>query len=80
MDLPTYRSTKKLSVSQMARMLGIDGKNPIRTLRRYETGERIPDRAMMRHIAAVTDNNVTDLDFPVRSRRTPSPAAQQVAS
>jgi len=69
MKLNEWRLAKNLSATQLADLLQIKGKNPARTVHRYLTHERIPDRAMIRRIAEVTDGEVSDLDFPDRSQR-----------
>ena len=69
MNLDQYRRKQGLSLDQLAAKLGIEGVNPARTVQRYAAGERIPDRAMIRHIAAVTRGQVTAEDFPDRPVR-----------
>lgn len=67
MELDTWRRQKKLTISQLAALLGIDGRNPTRTAQRYLTAERIPTRTMMRRIAEITGGKVTGDDFPLCS-------------
>lgn len=64
--LDEWRCGKGLTVVQLAALLGVGGQNPTRTAHRYLTGERTPDRAMMRVIAKATGGKVTDDDFPIR--------------
>ena len=74
MELDTWRRQHNLSAAQLAERLGIDGRNPARTVQRYLKNERTPDRGMIRQIALVTDGAVTDADFPVREREAPASA------
>ena len=69
MKLNEWRIAKSLSAVQLAELLQIGGKNPARTVHRYLTHERIPDRAMIRRISEVTNGEVSDLDFPDRAQR-----------
>lgn len=80
MKLETWRARENLSVIQLAELLGIDGQNPYRTVQRYLTDERIPDRGMMRKIAEITSGNVTGDDFPERAvRRLPTSSSAEAA-
>ena len=74
MDLAQYRRTEGLSLDQLAEKLGIRGVNPARTVQRYETFERIPDRATMRLIESATGGLVRADDFPDRPTPRPTPA------
>jgi transcriptional regulator with XRE-family HTH domain len=74
MTLEDWRRQNRITMTQLAGMLGIGGSNPGRTVHRYITGERIPDRAMMREIERVTSSAVTDDDFPLQTiKRTSLP-------
>ncbi|MFT3966848.1 MAG: helix-turn-helix transcriptional regulator [Sphingobium sp.] len=59
MHLKDWREAKGLTRQQLAERLA---RTP-EAVRRYEEGERIPDRATMSLIVAVTDGRVTPNDF-----------------
>jgi hypothetical protein len=68
--LDEFRRNCGLTYQQLGNMLGIGGKNPLQTARRYCLHERIPSRPMLRVIERVTDGAVTRdgfPDFPVRT-------------
>ena len=79
MKLRAYRAANGLSREVVAKALGVS----VETIRRYETGERIPRRAIMRRIAEWSGKQVTAADFypaleaaaadvgPLNSRVTP---------
>jgi transcriptional regulator with XRE-family HTH domain len=63
MKLADYRKQKNLTVSALARELGMTGKNPARTLDRLEKGERGADAETMQHIHDFTSGDVTPQDM-----------------
>ena len=64
MTLDAYRTREKLTLQRLAVLLGLEGQSKARTVHRYLTHERIPDRAMIRRIEEVTSGEVTSNDFP----------------
>ena len=59
MELSEWRKAKKISFDECAALFGITGKNPGRTLQRYETGENKPKSEMMLRIETATEGKVT---------------------
>lgn len=72
MELDVWRRQNDYSVAQLAESLGICGRNPARTVHRYLTFERIPDRGTIRKIEDLTKGLVSDADFPVHPVQGPS--------
>ncbi len=59
MDLQTFQSQRKLSLSALARLLG----RPVSTVHGWVNGTRRPDWASLADIARATDGAVTANDF-----------------
>ena len=64
MTLAEYRTEAGLTLEKLADMLGISGASRARTVHRYITHERIPDRATIRKLEAATGGMVCSADFP----------------
>ena len=62
--LAEYAASKTLTMTALAELLGIDGLGRARTVQRYVTGQRIPDRLMVRKIEEATSGAVTWCDWP----------------
>lgn len=60
MNLKDYLSSANLTFEQFAKQIGV---SHARTVQRYVTGERIPDREIMAKIATSTRGLVTANDF-----------------
>lgn len=83
MKLKSYLEANSLSVSAFATKVQVDNRQ---TMWRYVHGKRMPPADLLLSISKATNGEVTAIDFAeqcaasARSRRTPPPAAQQVAS
>lgn len=64
MTLEKYRTHMKLTLDQLAELLGIEGPSRARTVHRYIRCERIPSRATLRQIEKATKGKVKSDDFP----------------
>ena len=53
-----------MTSTQLADRLAVKGLGRLRTVQRYRTGERIPDRATIRRIEEITEGKVTWTDWP----------------
>lgn len=65
MKLEAWRQTYGYTYAELAMALGIEGRNPGRTVHRFCTEESIPNRKMIRRIEKVTEGQVRDEDFPL---------------
>ena len=54
-----WRRETGLSQAAIAKLLGLDGKNPARTWQRYETGQREPGLAVIIAIERMSRGKVT---------------------
>ena len=59
MNLRSYRQSRDLTLAQAAAELGMDGKNPARTLQRIELGEVRWDAEIVERIVAWSNGSVT---------------------
>ena len=76
MKLMAYRAAQDLSREAAAKALDVS----VETVRRYETGERIPRRAIMRRITEWSGDQVTAADFYPAPAPAASPRDTEAAS
>lgn len=63
MKLADYKNKNNLSYSGLAKLLEVQGVNPIATVRKWCLGERIPRTINIINIQNKTKNKVTAQDF-----------------
>lgn len=63
MKLKEWRSTQTHTLADVAEKIGISGRNPSRTLQRYEDGSQWPDAPLLDAIIALTNEQVTLQDM-----------------
>lgn len=59
MSPAAWRKQQNLSLARLARRLGIPGRNPARTLQRWENGERQPPLSIIAEYQRISGNKVT---------------------
>lgn len=65
-----WRKAKNFSQDQVARMIGLSGKNPARTWQRWESGERQPPLTVIAKIEVLSEGFVTTTSWiKLRSSR-----------
>ncbi len=58
-----WREQAKISLGEIARRLGVEGKNPARTYHRYETGERAAPAGIVERFREVSNGAVRAEDW-----------------
>lgn len=81
-----WREQTGISLAELARRLGVAGKNPARTYQRYETGERAAPAAIIQRFREISHDAVRAedwhearlawLDRVAQSRPAPAEAAE----
>lgn len=70
-----WRKARKLSQADVARMLGIGGKNPAMTWHRWESGKREPPLSIVAKIEVLSDGKVNLLSWTKLRQPAATPAA-----